>query len=60
MAKSELTHQNITVGDCSLHTVEAGNNHPDSVVFLHGWPEDLDGMAADHGTRRQNAPCRCF
>lgn len=40
MAKSELTHQNIPVGDSSLHIVETGHDHPTSVVFLHGWPED--------------------
>jgi pimeloyl-ACP methyl ester carboxylesterase len=40
MTKPELTHQNITVGDCSLHIVEAGLDHADSVIFLHGWPED--------------------
>jgi len=40
MTKPELTHKNITVGDCSLHIVEAGQDHSDSVIFLHGWPED--------------------
>jgi pimeloyl-ACP methyl ester carboxylesterase len=40
MHETELTHQNITVGDCSLHIVEAGQDHSDSVIFLHGWPED--------------------
>jgi pimeloyl-ACP methyl ester carboxylesterase len=40
MAKSELTHQHIAVGESSLHIVEAGQDHPDSLVFLHGWPED--------------------
>ena len=40
MAKPALTHQTITVGDCSLHVVETGHDHSDSIVFLHGWPED--------------------
>ncbi|HEY7413552.1 MAG TPA: alpha/beta hydrolase [Ktedonobacteraceae bacterium] len=40
MTASELTHQPIRVGDHSLHTVEAGQDHPESLVFLHGWPED--------------------
>lgn len=40
MPKSELTHQNIIVGDCLLHIVETGQDHSDSVIFLHGWPED--------------------
>jgi pimeloyl-ACP methyl ester carboxylesterase len=40
MATSELTHQPIRVGDHSLHIVEAGQDHPESLVFLHGWPED--------------------
>lgn len=40
MATSELTHQYIPIGESSLHIVEAGQNHPESLVFLHGWPED--------------------
>ena len=40
MEKCELTHHTIPVGDYSLHVVEAGHDHSDSVVFLHGWPED--------------------
>src|SRR5215469_3343894 len=40
MAKPERTHQYIPVGEISLHIVEAGQDHPDSLVFLHGWPED--------------------
>jgi pimeloyl-ACP methyl ester carboxylesterase len=40
MAKPELTHQNISAGDSSLHVAEAGQDHSDSVIFLHGWPED--------------------
>ena len=40
MATSELTHQHIPVGDRSLHMVEAGQDQPESLVFLHGWPED--------------------
>lgn len=40
MEESELTHQIITVGDRSLHVVEAGLVHSDTVIFLHGWPED--------------------
>jgi pimeloyl-ACP methyl ester carboxylesterase len=40
MAKPEPTHQYISVGDSSLHIVEAGQDHPESLVFFHGWPED--------------------
>lgn len=40
MATSEFIHQHISVGESSLHIVEAGQDHPDSLVFLHGWPED--------------------
>jgi hypothetical protein len=40
MALSERTHHHIPIGDSSLHIVEAGQDHPDSPVFLHGWPED--------------------
>jgi pimeloyl-ACP methyl ester carboxylesterase len=40
MATTELTHQHILVGESSLHIVEAGQNHSESLVFLHGWPED--------------------
>lgn len=40
MATAEFTHQQIPVGACSLHIVEAGQDHPESLVFLHGWPED--------------------
>jgi pimeloyl-ACP methyl ester carboxylesterase len=40
MEESALTHQNVTVGNCSLHLVEAGHDHPDTILFLHGWPED--------------------
>ncbi len=40
MKEPELTHRNIPVGDCSLHVVETGHDHPDTIVFLHGWPED--------------------
>jgi pimeloyl-ACP methyl ester carboxylesterase len=40
MATSGLTHQHIPIGDSSLHIVEAGQDHPESLVFLHGWPED--------------------
>jgi pimeloyl-ACP methyl ester carboxylesterase len=40
MAPSEPTHHYIPVGGTSLHIVEAGQEHPESLVFLHGWPED--------------------
>src|SRR5690242_19756340 len=40
MTTPERTHQHISVGDSSLYIVEAGHDHPDSLVFLHGWPED--------------------
>jgi pimeloyl-ACP methyl ester carboxylesterase len=36
----ELVHQHITIGDSSLHIVEAGRQFSESIVFLHGWPED--------------------
>ena len=40
MATFELTHRHIPVGGSSLHIVEAGQDHHESLVFLHGWPED--------------------
>jgi pimeloyl-ACP methyl ester carboxylesterase len=40
MTTPEFTPQNITLGDCSLHLVEAGRDHADCILFLHGWPED--------------------
>lgn len=40
MEKSALIHQIITVGEHSLHIVEAGLDHSETVIFLHGWPED--------------------
>ena len=40
MATSDLTHQQIPVGDSLLHIVEAGQDHPESLIFLHGWPEE--------------------
>ena len=40
MATSEFTHQKLATGDSLLHIVEAGQDHHDSLVFLHGWPED--------------------
>ena len=40
MAPSEFTHHHIPVGESSLHIVEAGQDHPESLIFLHGWPED--------------------
>ncbi len=40
MEDSEFTHQIITLGDRSLHVAEAGLDHTDTVIFLHGWPED--------------------
>jgi pimeloyl-ACP methyl ester carboxylesterase len=40
MATSGFTHQQISLGDNSFHMVEAGQDHPESLIFLHGWPED--------------------
>src|SRR5512138_355504 len=40
MEKSSLTHKMIPVGDRALHVVEAGLDHADTIIFLHGWPED--------------------
>lgn len=40
MATSERTHHHIPLGGSLLHIVEAGQDHSDSLVFLHGWPED--------------------
>lgn len=40
MTRTKLTHQHLSLGERSLHLVEAGQDHPDSLVFLHGWPED--------------------
>ena len=40
MATSELTHHLMHIGEISLHIVEEGQDHPDSLVFLHGWSED--------------------
>ncbi|MEP7289052.1 MAG: alpha/beta hydrolase [Chloroflexota bacterium] len=36
----KFLHRIITIDGASLHIVEAGQHHPDSVVFLHGWPQD--------------------
>jgi pimeloyl-ACP methyl ester carboxylesterase len=36
----ELMHQHVTIRDSSLHVVEAGRRSSESIVFLHGWPED--------------------
>lgn len=56
MEESALTHRIITVGDFSLHVVETGNDHADTVIFLHGWPEDWSEwrriMALAAGTHR--------
>jgi pimeloyl-ACP methyl ester carboxylesterase len=38
--KIELVHSHVTVRDCSLHIVEAGRHFSESIIFLHGWPED--------------------
>jgi pimeloyl-ACP methyl ester carboxylesterase len=35
-----FTHKQVAAGDKTLHVAEAGQGHADSVVFLHGWPED--------------------
>ena len=40
MAPSELTYHHLPVGESSLHIVEAGQEHPLSLILLHGWPED--------------------
>jgi len=40
MAPSELTHQAVAVNGGMLHIVQAGMEHSESVVFVHGWPED--------------------
>lgn len=40
MTTSEFIHQHIPVGESSLHIVEAGQKHSESLIFLHGWPED--------------------
>jgi pimeloyl-ACP methyl ester carboxylesterase len=36
----KLVHQHVTIRDSSLHIVEAGRQFPESIVLLHGWPED--------------------
>ena len=38
--ETELVHQYLKIRDSSLHIVETGRQHSESVVFLHGWPED--------------------
>lgn len=40
MAPSKRTHHHISAGENLLHIVEAGQEHPESMVFFHGWPED--------------------
>jgi len=40
MPQLELIHSIIKVDDVSLHIVEAGRQHNDTIVFLHGWPQD--------------------
>lgn len=40
MAEARCNHQYLTVDDSLLHLVEAGQHHADSLIFLHGWPED--------------------
>jgi pimeloyl-ACP methyl ester carboxylesterase len=36
----ELVHSQVATRDGSLHIVEGGRQFSESVVFLHGWPED--------------------
>jgi pimeloyl-ACP methyl ester carboxylesterase len=38
--ETQLFHQQVTIGESSLHIVEAGNQFSECIVFLHGWPED--------------------
>src|SRR5215213_9388264 len=40
MEQSEFTDHTITFNNTALHVVEAGHNNADTIVFLHGWPED--------------------
>jgi pimeloyl-ACP methyl ester carboxylesterase len=40
MVPAAFTHHQVPIGAHSLHLVEAGHDQSESVVFLHGWPED--------------------
>ena len=35
----EFRHNQVAVGDSSLHGVEAGDPTGPPVLFLHGWPQ---------------------
>ena len=34
-----MKHRQVTVGDASLHVIEAGDPAAPPVLFLHGWPQ---------------------
>ena len=36
----DFRHSQVTVGDSSLHVVEAGDPGGEPVLFLHGWPQN--------------------
>jgi pimeloyl-ACP methyl ester carboxylesterase len=40
MTQFTPVHHQIKAGAWTLHGIEAGSEHPDSLVFVHGWPED--------------------
>lgn len=35
-----LTHHKVKLHSCELHVIEAGKRTGDSIILLHGWPED--------------------
>lgn len=37
---ADLQHRIITTGSSRLHVVEKGESHAETIVFLHGWPQD--------------------
>lgn len=40
MVSPKTTHRYITTSQGRLYIAETGKEHPDCLVFLHGWPED--------------------
>lgn len=40
VTESSFVHKHIALGERSIHIVEAGMHKRDSIVFLHGWPQD--------------------
>ncbi|GAA0796009.1 alpha/beta fold hydrolase [Spirilliplanes yamanashiensis] len=40
-----MKHRQVTVGDASLHVIEAGDPAAPPVLFLHGWPQSAQSWA---------------